>query len=367
MSERSTQLSHSAVSKYQLCPRSYRYHYVDRLRERTTSGALLFGSAMDSGINSLLASKKGEDYKAVFEKAWNFNRIGKREEYLPDNEKIVYAASDFDRDLLDSDDKIKLLEKAKENGYGVDIFGTYADIAEKKKQVGWKNLTPGARQFFNFANWLSMRRKGYLMLSAYIEKVLPKIRRVLASQKKIQITNAEGDTIIGYVDLVVEWEDGRIIIFDNKTSSMEYAEDAVLVSPQLALYMYALEEEFGTRNAGFIVMRKSILKNKKKLCLVCGYQAERGARHKTCSNEPGGKRCGAEWQEEIDPEVDMQILIQEIPPRTEEIVLENYNDINQLIKQEIFPRNFNSCHAFGSTCAFYKLCFQNDDSELEKA
>ena len=47
-------LSFSQINKYNQCPRSYKLHYVDRLRERSATAYLAFGTAMDESLNAIL-------------------------------------------------------------------------------------------------------------------------------------------------------------------------------------------------------------------------------------------------------------------------------------------------------------------------
>jgi hypothetical protein len=355
--KKSKRLSHSAVGKYQLCPKSYDFHYNQKLRPTTTSGALLFGSALDSAVNKLLDGKGLDEAFAVFEKSWAFGRIGSKVQALKENEGIVYAQSDLDLELLTAEDMAEL---------GDNVAERVKEVLDLKKQRGWENLYPETKQWYNRANWLSMRRKGHLMLAAYSEKVIPHFKKVLAFQKVIKLGNDEGDSITGYIDLIAELNDGRVVIFDNKTSASEYEADSVLRSAQLALYMHAVYPEFKTRWAGYIVMRKGIIKNRSKICSQCGYEAEKGARHKSCTAEIKGKRCGGEWVETIAPEVDINIIIDEIPERTENLVLDNFADIAHLIDAGVFPRNLNNCdNVFGQPCPYKRYCWYGDKSGLE--
>lgn len=352
-------LSHSAISKFQTCSKAYYYHYKERLREKVKSGALVFGSAIDDSLNALLKDQS-TDVFSVFDKSFTFTELNKKQVYVPDSENIVYAESDFDDELLTEED----FEKLKKYGYNGSVE-CITNIGKLKSEKGWKNLPSEEKQLYNMANWLSMRRKGHLMLSSYKEEILPRIKKVLTVQKLISISNGEGDSIIGYVDAVVEWEDGRIVVFDHKTSSRQYEKDSVLTSPQLILYIYALKEEYNTRDAGFIVMQKNIIKNRKKVCSVCKYRAEKGSRHKTCSNLIGKKRCNSEWIETIDPKCDINFIIDTIPERAEDIVMENYTNISDLIKNGVFVRNLNACKS-PFLCPFINLCWKNDASDLEK-
>ena len=378
--EKKNRLSHSAVNTYMTCPKRYYHHYIDKLREKVISGALLFGSALDAGVNSLLLGKSdtGEE---EFIKSWEYAEINKRREFLPGNSLVVYAKTDFDSEILKEDDEkilyefastlipdhlvldsVKILESTGKAPDLKSISDLYKIVNERKLN---KSANENELKFLNHCNWRCLRIKGLLMLHAYKQEVMPNIKKVVAVQSWISVKNDEGDEIIGVVDLIAEWKDAGVIIFDNKTSSRAYESDAVEFSPQLTLYVHSLENKYKTKKAGFIVMNKNINKQRKKQCKKCANDGT-GDRHKTCANIIEGERCGGVWDEVIDPKCNIQILIQEIPQRTEEIVLDNFNHVNNAIKQEVFPRNFNSCEGGFGLCPYINLCWKGKKDGLEK-
>lgn len=355
-----SKLSHSQVSRFQMCPKSYEYHYIQKIRPTVTSAALLFGTAIDNALNALLTNK--ENPEGLFEKSFRFQVLNGKEIYVPTHTDLVYAAADFDADLLTKDDYTHLAEQVEKGSIQryPDYLEAYNNLREQKKSKGLDSFSFEEKKFFNLMNWLSLRRKGLLMIKAYRNKVMPKIEKVHAIQEYISLENQEGDKVIGFVDLVADVKDLGKVILDNKTSSMEYEEDAVLTSPQLSLYVHALEEKYKTRKAGYIVMRKSVIKNRKKVCSVCGFDGS-GGRHKTCNNEVDGKRCGGAWNETIDPDIFIQFIVDTIPEKTEEIVLENVDNINESIKAGVFHRNLNNCsNWYGSPCPYIGLCYKGD-------
>lgn len=362
-----TKLSFSQTQRYQMCPRSYKYHYIERLRPNVQSGALAFGSAMDDALNNLLTSNTNPE--DIFEKKFTYQEINGENTYVPTAENLVYANSDFDNDLLTKDDFSFVEEKIKEGiiSGSSNIMETYTLLRERKTKEGLGKFSTKDIKFYNLLNWLCLRRKGFLMIDAYRRKVLPKIERVHVVQEYVCLENAVGDKVIGYVDLVADIKGVGTVILDNKTSSMEYEEDAVLTSAQLALYTHCLSEKFNTRKAGYIVMKKAISKNRKKICKVCGNDGS-GARHKTCNAEVEGKRCGGEWDETIDPDVYIQILIDEVPATTENIVMENIDSINEAIKCNQFHRNLNSCNNwYGGKCPYIDMCYKGSKKGLSQA
>jgi len=325
-------LSHSAVDRYQRCPKEYEYHYIKKYRLPITTGALLFGSAIDAALNVLL---KGEDdYIEKFLWHWQNARINNVTVDIRLGEGIEYSASDYDKDLVTDEDWL------------------YVEAVPEEKQE-------------KYATWMSLKRKGILMLEAYKKDIMPMFEEVLAIQRYIKIENGT-DSVIGYVDLVAKMKDGRVVIFDNKTSARAYEYDSVLTSPQLTLYVRALEDEFKTRIAGYIVMKKGILKNKTKKCGTCGFDGT-GLKHKTCPEKVDSKaksRCGGKWDVSIDPQAEIQVLIDNIPLHAENIVLQNYDDINEAIHSRKFNRNFTSCQRPWGRCAFYNLCWKQDKTGL---
>jgi len=355
-------LSHSACSKYQLCGQAYKYHYIDKIRPKVTSAALMFGNALDHALNVILTDSK-ESAEALFEKSFRFNKINDIETYLPTCTELVYAAADFDSDLLIQEDYDYLDSQVKEGKIiapTTNWLETYSELKKKKTTTGLDSLTFDEKKYFNLMNWLSLKRKGFLMLDAYRNKVMPKLEKVYSVQEYVSIDNGDGDKIIGYVDLIADVKGIGTVILDNKTSSMEYEEDAVITSPQLSLYTHILEDKYKTRKAGYIVLNKQVMKNRVKICKKCGYNGSK-SRAKTCDAIGDyDKRCHGEWEETISPEIFVQFMVDEIPKQTENIVIQNYDSINEGIKAGVFHRNFNSCqNTFGGPCPYLRLCYRN--------
>lgn len=353
-------LSHSAATKFQQCPKEYDFHYNLGLRTKYQSSALLFGTAIDKAFEALVADK---DARATFDKTWAFQEVNKVLVPLPECIDIVYSDSEFDEDLLTEKHLLRLTKGYEELGFkGQGTLELYKDIKAKKKEVGYKNLSVNEKKYFNLANWCCLERKGHLMIDTLQIDVLPSLTKIIATQKKIELINETGDSIIGYVDIIAEYK-GDIVVFDLKTSSIIYDEDSVLVSPQLSLYVHALSEEYKTRKAGFIVLNKRVVKNKTKKCSVCSHDGT-GSRARKCDVEVEGKRCNGEWIEVIRPEIAIQIIVDEIPEQTENIVLDNMNNINESIKAGVFVRNLTSCIRPWGKCPFFGICYRNDFSDV---
>jgi hypothetical protein len=168
--------------------------------------------------------------------------------------------------------------------------------------------------------------------------------------------------VIGFADFVGRYRGcEHEVVLDFKTSSIEYEDDSVIVSPQLTPYAHAL----GLKHAGYVVFSKRITKNRVKICSKCGFDGS-GNRMSTCNNEINDKRCKGDWVETISPEAEVKVIISEIPSQTDKIVLENADIINEAINKGIFIRNLGSCKGNFGLCPYYAKCFRDDDKDLEK-
>jgi hypothetical protein len=63
--------SHTQISQYLRCPRSYRYRYLDGWREKETRAAMVFGRCFESALGAYF---RGEDCGAALYKEWGAYR-----------------------------------------------------------------------------------------------------------------------------------------------------------------------------------------------------------------------------------------------------------------------------------------------------
>lgn len=359
----SNKLSYSQLNRYLKCGYSHYLHYKERIRPTTTSAALLWGSAIDNALNSLLL-KDGKDPFKVFEQEWETGWINKQKVSLPLSTQVVYAARDFDSEVLTPNDLAKMKQAMEELGIeGDDPLAAYDQVATYKKQAAFRQFKETEFKYLNYCNWLSLLRKAAYILKAYETKVMPRIKNVIAVQKPIELKNEEGDAVTGVIDLVAEMDDGNVYVLDNKsTSSMSYyEEDCVRTSSQLSLY--ALHE--GVQRAGYIVYVKNLKRNKLKVCSKCGNSEY--SRAKTCDAVVSGKRCHGEWDEKVNLEAEINIILDDINPKVEDMVLDNFNVVNELIKKEVFFKNPSACTDFyGGKCPYFNYCHKDSMQDLEK-
>ena len=371
-------LSHSAVNKYLGCAKEYELYYVQKLRSKFQSSPLIFGSAFDAASEHLVINRDFDAAVKVFNDTWTFQEINKVQKDLRLLTTIVYSGKDLDLDLLETEDFVSINELCgKGASFKID------EVVAKKKANSFKFLKKKEKELFNYTNWLSLKRKGFLMLEEAKRIIDENMIELLGTQVKVELENEEGDSSIGYADLVVRWKGyDKPIVMDFKTSSPDYKADSVRTSPQLSGYVLGLSEQFeNTDLGGYIVLNKNILKNRIKICKSCGYNGS-GKSHRKCDKmtEPfyisqngfadikmPPQRCNGEWEETFTRSVKSQIIIDKTTPEFTQQTLDNYDFVCKSIKEEEFPQNFNSCVRFGiMKCDFFELCANGKMDDLEK-
>lgn len=368
-------LSHSQIASYSSCGKKYEFRYVKRIRSNVGHGALFFGSAIDAGLNHLLKTKDLAGAKDMFIKSFTAQNINDEYTLLPRAENLVYSKKDFDHELLVEHDEQMFAATQKEYNLhiGLSVKQTVDLLKDLKSESGLNKMTSEEKKLLNYGHWLCLKRKGLLMLEAYYKKVMPEILEVLAVQKSFSIKNSDGDTIMGFGDLIAKMRDGKTYVLDNKTSTRPYESDSAGKSQQLILYKHAFKE-YKPDGVGFIVMYKQIKKNKVKICGVCGHDGSEG-RHQTCPVEVDGEvvgkkpkknRCGGQWKETISPECDIDIILNEVSDYATKLVLETAKKTNEGIKAGVFVPNLASCGTYGGdfVCEFYKLCWEGKKDDV---
>ena len=242
------QLSYSSVfNKYLRCPLSYHMHYNLGIREEWTGSSLLMGSACDEAAGAILQSYT-----------------------LP---KATEIFNDTLSDLLAKTPKIKFTK-------------THIDEA-------------------------NLRVVGEEILKEYQRKILPEIKDVLAVQKKLELKNDDGDKIVGYVDFIAELNDGRKIIFDNKTSSRKYKSDRIQTEgQQLCLYEFLNPEKVD--GVGYVVMETVLRKS--------------------------------------FPRARISMLVDEVPRELQKQTMQIMTQTLQKIRLGEFPSNHPSCNSYFGEC-----------------
>lgn len=246
---KNTRLSHTAINMYKNCSLCYKLHYIKGVRPKKVKSYFLFGGVIDKALNKLLLT--GVYSEAVKELTNEWTKASVENE-------IDYSKSD-------------LIE-------GMD-------------------------------GWHSLYHKAECLVAEYMTQVYPKIKKVIAVQEPVSLKNSEGDEIIGFLDIIVEWEDGKTYLLDHKTSSAKYAENSASESPQLALYHYIGKDKYKIDGIGYIVLPKKLRKKA--------------------------------------PYVDIQIILDTLNPGLEDEVVEDFDRINGLISNKVFDKKHNPNGKYG--------------------
>lgn len=318
-------LSHSAAEKYKTCSYMYKLHYIDKLRPEGVGSALFMGSAIDDALNYMLLEKKkklskdDKDFLAKYDspedaflKTFKTFKHNGEEIDISTSPKAEYFKSDLDTSVLEEDDYEKLREFDPEvedhEAYIEEIQGF---IKEKK------TLDEQDQRLYNYICWLSLRKKGLLLIQAYRDDILPQIAETHSIQERVHLPNENGDSLIGFIDAVVSFVDdpNTKVVLDNKTSSTKYKDDSVATSPQLATYC----EYKGLDSAAYAVVEKKLRKK--------------------------------------EPRTRTQLIIDKVADETYDDTFDKYEEVLAGIKAEEFEKNYESgCFFFGKPCAYYRYC-----------
>lgn len=256
-----TTTSYSQSSTYTSCPKHWQFKYIDKWQGPDEGAALSFGTAFDAAVGAILEGKT--NHIEIFNNKW-YSSTDRKGQVIPifDNDSITYGHSDFDEHVLLAEDLdlmglwIKELRLTKISEDPVELFKTIA----KNKKNPYKNPSENQLKYYNRANWLCMKRKGELLLEAFIEQFMPQVEKVIAVQKHVYIKDdVTGDAIMGFLDFVLKLK-GREkpTIFDLKTSANLYKQEQIDNSEQLTLYVAIEGQKYQTDEVGY-VDRKSVV------------------------------------------------------------------------------------------------------------
>ncbi len=256
--------SHSQSQTYIQCPQHWKLKYRDGLYKDEQGSPLTFGSAVDDAVSELILSHDLSKALNIFRDS-HHTAVGRNGEktVIFDNDKIDFYASDFDDFVMLDEDNIKMDQWKEElkisNAWGSSTPEMISEIGKAKKNT-YKKLQLNPLKFYNRCCWLSLLRKGEILVKAFNDQVLPKITKVHAIQKEVLIEDpVTKDKIMGFIDFVLEIEGyDKPIIFDLKTSGQPYKHYQLDQSDQLTLYLSIAGHEYNTDLVGYIVLIKSI-------------------------------------------------------------------------------------------------------------
>jgi len=279
-------LSHTQKELFLTSPRAWFYKYKLNLKEEIMGSPLFFGSIVEMGVEVLLQGGTLEQAHKKFEDSMVVYNVNGKWEKLATSKKVRYSKADWQ----------PLLFTAKE----------LEDLEIKPQQ---------------FKSHQSLIRSGKRMITEFHEAIFPKIKKVISTQEYFSIDNGIGDEIMGYADIVCEWEDGRILVPDLKTSASKYADDAVYTDKrgtQTALYYEAFKDKYPIDGTGFLVLEKKVRVR--------------------------------------DPQMRSQIILGVPPEELIELTFDQFNKVLYSIKKGDFPCCSPECDVYGQSCAFKKYC-----------
>jgi hypothetical protein len=341
-------LSHSARQKYEHCARLYRLHYLDKVRPLGSTSALLFGSAIDKACENYMIEKNALKAREMFKQTWRDLQDGFIEEDGTTT-AIEYHNNDFDHELLLQSDNQLILDGAP--------FVSVKDLVEVLKDPELiTSYEEKAR--LAYAQWVSMYRKGIMLVNKFIEWVDENVEEMLEAQTEIELEDEDGNKVTGKADFVIKIHgyDNPILV-DLKTTARFYERGSVKESEQLALYyLYFKNTKYPTmERAAFLVLNKMIKKNRTKTCKKCGTVTT--GREKTCAVGTAKNRCHGEFDEVIDPQVNLQYIHDEIPQEFIDATIQKFNLTKEAIQAGNFEKNLEGCHKYyGRECPYKKYC-----------
>lgn len=360
--------SYSQNNTYITCPQHWEWSYKHRLKSPDQSAALYFGSAVDDAVMANLDGK--DNYMDIFYSRWTTARGYGNNPDIPlfDNPTVSYSNSDWDVDVFEAHDITDMqawLKQLRLTKLGSDPLDVVNQI-RKTDRNPYKTVSPTQRKFLHRCYWLSMKRKGEILIDSFITQFKPKIKKVLATQKPGRISQ-NGNTIFGYLDFVAEIEGyDKPVIIDLKTAARPYAQSKIDLTEQLTLYYTMAGEEYKTDLVGYVVLSKAINKNEIQFCKKCGNIKQ--GKHRTCEAvDASGNRCHGEWDTKIELDPQVQVLIQQKTTEQKDQLLKNYNNIMKAMSQDIIYRNHDKCNNwYGGQCPFYNACHKGDTTGLIK-
>lgn len=361
--------SFSQNNTYITCPKHWHWSYVEKLKSPAQSAALYFGSAVDDAVMANLDGK--DNYMEVFYSRWTTARGFGNNPDIPlfDNLSVGYSAADFDEDVLVSGDLADMqawartLRLTKLEADPIKLF----KLIKKNKKDAYVKVSDAQTRYFGRCCWLSMKRKGEILIDSFITQFKPKIKKVLKTQKSGKIVTPDGDMMFGYLDFVAEIEGyDKPVIIDLKTAARPYAQSKIDLTDQLTLYYAMAGEEYKTDLVGYVVLSKNINKRETTTCKKCG--SLKASMHRTCfANDSEGKRCSGEWDAKVELDPQVQVLIQQKTPEHKAALLQDASAIMKAMSTGIIYKNQDKCNNwYGGQCPFYGACHKNDKTGLIK-
>jgi hypothetical protein len=344
-----TKLSHSGKGKFEHCSEMFNLHYNLKIRPVGTTSALLFGSAIDAAAEDYLLNGDRQRSIDTFNDKWIEQEINGILTDLKSSSEVQFHDNDFDHELLTESDHESIIKDT--------VYSSSSDLVEAGEN----------KERIVLAKWISLYRKGQLIIDAFMNWADNNIDEVLEAQCMIELEDGEGNEITGKADFVIKMKGYDIpLLVDLKTAARYYERDSVKKSEQLAIYYYFLRNTKypEMKRAAFLVLQKQIKKNREKTCLKCDnvtHGMERKCAVETMGTGPTGRakkiRCNGEFSVQIFPEVTVQFIHDEIPEHFIDETVERFGYVINQINDKKFEKNLNGCNSYyGRECPYKRYC-----------
>lgn len=356
-------ISYSSYEKWSTCEKLWQLHYIDKIRPNSTTSALFFGGAVGQVWQALALSKKedltteekkeverAKDWKKMFHSLLHKVQI-EYQNVEPTDPRVFYYKGDWDSELLNQGDWIELDNYANKLGLILPNGNPLAyDDLEPRYPFG---LTQDEIRYMNLHYFLSLGRKGEMMIESFIKDILPNIVKVYAIEKPLKIdmslesAKPMTDVLTGFMDMVCDFrvtdaklagnlgiEIGSVVkvLFDNKTSSTRYGSKCLEEKPQLNIYNYCESSDY----IGYLVAVKEIKRPKI------------------------GVRKGEVF-------ADIQVVLGKSSETISNAILDGVNTMLDSVSKNEFKPNYDVCtRVYGRKCPMYDYCKNGDMTGLVK-
>ena len=320
-------LSNSQINTFIDCNKKWYYDKVARIRPNYLSSPLYIGTIIDETIEHILLKKEGSHLDTFYEKLNNFQVNGNDKKMPDDLLSVRFGAGDVDANLVEQKHVNDACDRLKIDILDRDEFLEYCKQKRKRKSA----LNSIEQYLFNYIAWVSVEQKGLMLVEKLAEWIEENVAEVHSVQKKIEISNENGDSFIGLLDFVVTLKCGKKVLVDLKTSSNPnayYPEDSASKSVQLGIY----SQQEDIKDVAYLVADKKIRKREPRVRLkyVEGVITE-------------------EWLDEVFD------MIEEATEAIKEKLPKG---------AEAFEKNLDSCNNFGG-CQYRGLCEKGSMKNLE--
>ena len=154
------------------------------------------------------------------------------------------------------------------------------------------------------------------------------------------------DGFTGFIDLVIEQEDGDILVDYKYVADLTYAQSYKL-SDQTKLYPYLYELQTGRKVKQFTY-----------LCVT-----KPTIRQKQTESEEAYINRVKEWYGDFDTKIAEIVIEKELLEEMTEEIKQDLHFFKHMIENEIFYKDTGSCMKYNKQCPYYPICYNEPNAE----